>query len=203
MEPLQRLFELATVRGLLSPLARLGMKQRVSVFADDVMIFLKPMEVEMQTCANILEVYGEASGLHVNLTKNAAMSIRCSTETLAAICAMLGYPAGSFPCKYLGLPLTIRKQTAAQFDCPVNHLSSCLPTLRAALMPKSGRLLLVQSFLCVIPIHSMLALDIPPKTLAVLILICIGFLWCGKAEAKVAIVTWHETWSAHQDGTED
>ena len=42
MEPLRRMFELATVRGALAPLARTGMKQRVSMFADDIMIFLKP-----------------------------------------------------------------------------------------------------------------------------------------------------------------
>ena len=36
MEPLQRMFELATERGLLTPLASVGMKHRLSMYADDV-----------------------------------------------------------------------------------------------------------------------------------------------------------------------
>lgn len=164
MEPLQKLFQLATEHGLLSPLARSGLKQRVSTFADDMMIFLKPREVEMRACAAIMRDYGEASGLLVNLVKSRAMPIRCLEETMEMICTLLGCSIGTFPCTYLGLPLTIRKQSSAHFEGLVSQLEACLPTWRATLMPKSGRFLLVKSVLCAIPIHSMLALDIPPKT---------------------------------------
>ena len=51
-------------------------------------------------------------------------------------------------------------------------------------MPKSGRLILITSVLCAVPIHAMLALDIPPKTLSAMARICRGFLWCGKKEAR-------------------
>lgn len=51
-------------------------------------------------------------------------------------------------------------------------------------MPKSGRLLLIKTVLCAIPLHAMLALDIPPKTIAAMNKICRGFLWCAKAEAN-------------------
>ena len=42
MEPLQRLFEVAMARGVLSPLTRVGMRKRLSIFADDVVLFIKP-----------------------------------------------------------------------------------------------------------------------------------------------------------------
>lgn len=38
--------------------------------------------------------------------------------------------------------------------------------------------------LAIIPIHSMMALDLPPRTIAALAKICHGFLWCGKREAN-------------------
>ena len=41
MEPLRALFQFATERGRLEPLARSGLKLRVSMFADDVVAFLK------------------------------------------------------------------------------------------------------------------------------------------------------------------
>lgn len=51
------------------------------------------------------------------------------------------------------------------------------------MLPKSGRLTLILSVLCAIPIHSMLALNIPMKIIKALSKICRGFLWCGKKEA--------------------
>lgn len=78
MEPLQRLFKLAAEHGLFTPLARRGMHQRVSMFADDVMVFFRPSELETRVCGAILELFGQASGLSVNMSKSAAVSIRCS-----------------------------------------------------------------------------------------------------------------------------
>lgn len=99
MEPLQRLFDLAANRGLLSPLARSSLKQRVSMFANDVMVLLKPVDIELRTCTRVLEMYGEASGLRVNADKRMAIPIRCSDEDSTVVMARLGCPIGSFPCK--------------------------------------------------------------------------------------------------------
>ena len=112
MEPLQSLFELAVERGSLTPLARSGIKQRVSMFADDVMIFLKPDDMDLHVCASLLHVFGDASGLRVNLAKSAALPIHCSDDILNRVVQILGCPAGSYPSKYLCLPLTLRKHTA-------------------------------------------------------------------------------------------
>ena len=99
------------------------------------------------------------------------------------VCSILGCSNSSFPCTYLGLPLTLRKQSAAQLQCLVDKLHDCLPHWKAAMLPKSGRLTLILSVLGAIPIHSMLALSIPVKIIKALSKICRGFLWCGKKEA--------------------
>lgn len=44
MESLHHLFKMATAKGLVAPLVQSGLHQRVSMFADDVMIFFKPSE---------------------------------------------------------------------------------------------------------------------------------------------------------------
>lgn len=144
MEPLQRMFDLATSRGLQAPLARSGLRHRLSMFADDVMIFIKPYELDMNTCASLLQIFGEASGLHVNLNKSAAFPIRCSVEIMAIVEWVLGCPSGSFPCRYLGLPLTLHKQYVAQLTYLVGQLAGALPRWKAtSKMPKSGRLILI------------------------------------------------------------
>lgn len=73
------MFLRAATHGLLEPLAPWGMHQWLSIYADDVMVFLKLKEVELQCCAEILESFGMASGLRVNFRKSAAMPIQCST----------------------------------------------------------------------------------------------------------------------------
>ena len=100
------------------------------------------------------------------------------------MCHRLGCPRGAFPIKYLGLPLTLRKQSAAQMQFLVDQMANCLPKWKAALMPKSGRRTLVKSVLCAMPIHAMMALDLPKKTIAAMNKVCRGFLWCRRAEAN-------------------
>ena len=66
----------------------------------------------------------------------------------------------------------------------VDKVGDALPMWKASLLPKSSRQVLIQSVLCAIPVHSMLALDLPAKTISALSKICRGFLWCGKKEAR-------------------
>ena len=111
MEPLHRLFERATRRGVLEPLACTDMKQRLSIFADDVVVFIKPNPVELEVCKSILDLFGGASGLWINMMKSAALPIRCNDEEINMACEELGCQKGAYPIKYLGLPLTLRKQS--------------------------------------------------------------------------------------------
>lgn len=165
MEPLQKMVELAASHAIFTPLARSGMQQRILMFADDVMLFIKPNDIDLRVLALILQIFGEVSGLVVNLSKSVAMPIRYNAVAMRRVEAILGCPAGSCPCKYLGLPLTIRRQTSAQFMGLVDCLARKLPTWRASSMPKSGRLLLIKSILSAISIHAMMALDIPQKVI--------------------------------------
>ena len=184
VEPLQRLFDVAVDRGVLAPLATRGMNQRLSIYADDVVLFIKPRLVDLEACRAILALFGEASGLHNNMAKSAALPIRCTKEEIALAANELGCPVGSFPIKYLGLPLALRKQSAAQLQYLVDSMASRFPKWKAALMPKSGRLTLVLSVLCAMPIHAMMALDLPIKTITAMNKVCRGFLWCNKEKAN-------------------
>lgn len=183
MEILHRLFSRAASLGMFEPLANIALKQRVSMFADDVMLFIRPREVELRACAQILHDFGLASGLRVNFQKSAALPIRCSPEQVQLTHSLLGCTIGTYPCRYLGIPLSIRKCSAAQFNFLVDKLANQLPTWRGSSLPKSGWLLLIQSVLCSIPIHTLMALELPAKTLLALEKICRGFLWCAQREA--------------------
>ena len=118
------------------------------------------------------------------MAKSAAYSIRCTTEIMDKVERVSGCAVGTFPCKYLGLPLTLRKQSAAQLAGLVDQLANALPRWKASKMPRSGRMLLIKSVLCTIPLHAMLALDLPQKTIKALNKTCRRFLWCAEAQAS-------------------
>jgi hypothetical protein len=59
---------------VLSPLAGCSALQRLSLFADDVLIFFGPTPKDLTI--QFLHVFGEASGLKVNYSKSSAILIR-------------------------------------------------------------------------------------------------------------------------------
>jgi hypothetical protein len=69
----------------LSPLQERNAKLRLSLYADDAVIFLNPIQSEVRTLFTILENFGPATGLKLNLQKCMAAPIRCSKLNLAQI----------------------------------------------------------------------------------------------------------------------
>ena len=65
MDVLNSLFLKAEAEGLLSPLLSTG--QRLSLYADDVALFIRPTEEDLQLTKDILRCFGEASRLQTNL----------------------------------------------------------------------------------------------------------------------------------------
>ncbi|KAM0830939.1 hypothetical protein ACQ4PT_065880 [Festuca glaucescens] len=154
------------------------------MYADDVVTFIRPTEVDLRACALIVEDFGVASGLRTNLAKCSIHPIRCQPEQVELAREILGCEVASFPFKYMGLPLDLRKVTVAQLQPLVDSAASRLPPWCANLLTCGGRTILVQTTLCAIPIHAMMSLDIPPKILDTLRKICRAFLWKGRPEVK-------------------
>uniref|UniRef100_A0A453EAS1 Reverse transcriptase domain-containing protein n=1 Tax=Aegilops tauschii subsp. strangulata TaxID=200361 RepID=A0A453EAS1_AEGTS len=128
---------------------------------DDVILFCHPTVGDITAVKSILLLFGRASGLLVNYAKSSATLIQCAADDIAPAVNLLGCPLAEFPITYLGLP-----------------------TWKAHLMNKVGRLAFVKAILSAIPIHQLLALAPPKKTIRALEKIQRGFLWAGRAEAN-------------------
>jgi hypothetical protein len=75
MDVFSGLFRAAERSGVLASLHAIGLKHRVSLYADDVVIFARPDEVELQVVRRILDFFRGASGLLVNFGKNSVVPI--------------------------------------------------------------------------------------------------------------------------------
>jgi hypothetical protein len=184
MEILHLMIEKASAVGLLTPLASSGLRHRTSIYADDVVTFLRPLALDLNVFAAIIQDFGDASGLHTNMAKCTANLIRCSDTDEEAVVRELRCPVVPFPLRYLGLPLTLRKPTAAQLQYLVDKVANKLPGWRASLLDRGGHLELVRATLSAIPIFSMMSLDIPAMTLTSIEKIIRAFLWKGRKDVK-------------------
>jgi hypothetical protein len=140
--------------------------------------------MDFRTFMAVIEDFGSASGLRTNIAKCSANLIRCTDAHLALVQQELQTPVEPFPQRYLGLPLSLRKPTAAQLQYLVDNIANKLPGWKASLLDKGGRLELVRSTLSAMPIFSMMSLDIPVKTILAIEKIIRGFLWKGRKDVK-------------------
>jgi hypothetical protein len=184
MDMLAAMFHAVERSRVLSRFGASGIKHRVSLYADDVVIFAKPDNAELKTVRRILDCFGEASGLKVNFTKSAVAPIHCPEEALATVCDMLSCQLVRLPCTYLGLLLSIRKLRHQDLQPVLDKLSGKLAFWRARLMTKEGRAVYVQAVMTVSVIYHLMALDLEPWFFQAVDKIRRGFLWAGSGDTS-------------------
>jgi hypothetical protein len=109
MGVLGHLFSKAAEDEMLQPLARRALPHQRSLYADDVVLFILPEEPDIAITMDILQLFGVVSGLKANLQKSNALPIRCEDHDLHIIQQQLPCALSDLPCKYLGLPLALKK----------------------------------------------------------------------------------------------
>ena len=82
---------------------------RVSRDADDVVLFVTPTAADLQAVKAVVQLFGMASGLFSNLDKSVATPIGCSEHEINLVRDTLSCKIEDFPCRYLGIPLSIYK----------------------------------------------------------------------------------------------
>jgi hypothetical protein len=66
-----------------------------------------------------------------------------------------------FPCRYLGLPLFLKKLTRDQLQPVIDRIADQLPGWKADLLTKPGRWILVQFVMTGMLIYLAMAIDLP------------------------------------------
>lgn len=162
------------------------------LYATDVVLFLKPAASDINIVTDILQLFGEASGLRTNIQKSSVVPIQCEPSDIENIQALLPCRLEGFPIKYLGLPLSLKELTRAQLQPLIDKLADQLPGWKADLMTRVGRAVLVQSMLTSSIIYHTMALDIPHWAIKAIDKIRWNFLWQGRKEANGGhcLLTW-------------
>jgi len=85
MDVLNRLIEKASTEGLLQPISTRNIHHRVSLYADNVVLFLRPIATDLKMVDALLRLFGTSSGLRTNIQKCSVSPIQCSNEDLAVV----------------------------------------------------------------------------------------------------------------------
>ncbi|KAL6613961.1 hypothetical protein ACP70R_036231 [Stipagrostis hirtigluma subsp. patula] len=179
MEPLSKLLQLAQQQLLFSPMPQGKLRFRASIYADDAAVFIRPNNSDIQVLLAILNLFGNATGLYTNLEKTEIYPIRCEESDIAVLQGTSLVSLNSFPCKYLGLPLSYRRLSRSTAQIIVNKVANRLPGWKRDLLNYSGRETLVKSVLSAIPTYFMTVLELPAWAIKSIDKYRRGFLWKG------------------------
>lgn len=132
------------------------------MFADDMLLFTNGGKRSLQCFKAIYEEYEAALGQLMNVDKTsliptskrvASYSTRINTDTV--------FVASSFPIKYLGVPLFKGKGIADYFDDLITKVHKKLAGWKTLFLSAGGKLTMIKSVLCSIPIYTMVVLHVP------------------------------------------
>jgi hypothetical protein len=105
----------------------------------------------------LLDVFAAVTGLVTNLAKSSALPIRCGGLNLPDILQPLCIPTQSFPCKYLGMPLSLQQLRKRDYQALLEKIDALLAAWKGSLITREGRLVLLKSVLSSMVIYMMTA----------------------------------------------
>ncbi|XP_073360681.1 uncharacterized protein [Aegilops tauschii subsp. strangulata] len=192
MDALTTIIGKALEQRVLSAYRGISAWQRVSIYADDVALFVHPTITDLSFTKHALYIFGEASGLKVNYLKSTATLIHGDQEDKERVVELLQCKLAEFPCRYLGLQLAIKQLTKQYWQPLLDMVRKCMPAWHRGLVQRAGRLVLAKSVISARPIHQLLVLQPPAWVLEDINSWMRSFFWAGedKVNGGQCLVAW-------------
>jgi hypothetical protein len=189
---LAALFALADLRGALKQNRLLKPSCRISLYADDVVIFVEPYEEELQSVKILMQSFGESSGLFTNYGKSAILPIYCNNIDTSTLSETLQCSVQTFPCTYLGLPLSDKRLCKNDLLPALDKLKGKVKGWNKGNFSFDARLLLVKHVLSALHIYQLLVIDPPVWLIKAIDKVRRGFLWNNDemAPGGKCLVSW-------------
>lgn len=97
-------------------------------FADDLMVMARGHLISVQLLENVLQEFGDTSGLRANWLKSSLFLVGVRGAKRTEIEDALGFANGSFPFRYLGIPLLASRFKGTDYAPLIDKISDFIRT---------------------------------------------------------------------------
>jgi hypothetical protein len=125
-------------------------------------VFLNPVSQEVDLIMAVLQRFGDATGLRVNVDKSSAVPIRYSGIDLDSVLQNFTGSRVPFPITYLGMPVSLGRLRMVHLQPILDKAAAKMAGWQGRLFNLGGRRELVRTVLDLLPTYSLTALK-PPK----------------------------------------
>ncbi|CAH9101392.1 unnamed protein product [Cuscuta europaea] len=165
-------------------------------YADDLMLFFKGEPKSIKILVDALNDFGRVSGLLVNQDKSNIFVGGNIEHKLPFILQMVDFQQGSFPVRYLGIPLAPLKISVAQFSPLIDTVTDYFNAWNTKSLSYAGKVELIKSVIQGVQSFWLGIFPVPKTILDRIVSLCRIFLWGGK-HAKVA---WEDVCLPKEEG---
>ncbi|XP_020698808.2 uncharacterized protein LOC110111333 [Dendrobium catenatum] len=163
------------------------------LYADDLLIFGEATVQNCKVLVDILDGFAQLSGLKVNHEKS-NLIISKSISNPLLIAEALNISSFGDKMTYLGIPISVKKLSKADYQLLLNTISKHLAGWKARLLSFAGRLQFVKYTICNTIIYWVRGTMLSKSCIRNLNRMCSRFLYFGDVEArKVFLIAWNNT----------
>ncbi|XP_060965529.1 uncharacterized protein LOC133034457 [Cannabis sativa] len=158
---------------------------------DDLILFSKGTFLAAHHLKNALGSFSEVTGLFPNKDKSLVYFWGVNLSEKEVILEDLQFREGSFPLKYLGVPLRPTKWRREDCDAIIKKIKMWLVTWATRHLSYAGRIQLIRSVLFGLRNYWMSIFILPQSVIKEVERLCRGFLWGVKGDrSKIHLASW-------------
>ena len=171
------------------------------VIADDLMLFCKGDMQSIQTLCQGVHHFSYSSGLEANYSKLGIYLTGVNDNFRIQAAGTLDFTFESLPVKYLGMPLTSKRYTVADYEYLVDKMTSRIRCWIAKNLSYTARLQLVNSVLMSISNYWSQTVIFPKRVIDQINAACRLYLWHGEVDNRApGNVNWEKVCRPKKEG---
>lgn len=153
-------------------------------FADDLLLFCKATPPAVECVMDTFQRFSECSGLMANRAKSSVYMGGISYQVKGQIIAVTSFSSGTFPMRYLGVPLTYKRWSKVDCYSLMQKITSKMDSWPARSLSYVGRRVLVQTVLQALISYWSSMFLLPQSVVKMVDNCCKKFMWGIKRSGK-------------------
>ncbi|XP_062118492.1 uncharacterized protein LOC133832124 [Humulus lupulus] len=160
-------------------------------FANDLILLSKGSKQSIKVLKEVLDGFSNTTRLHINVSKSQIFFGGVDPKEKVEIIRDLGLAEGTFPLKYLGVPLRPTKWKAE--DCGIIKIKLRLHTWGSRHLSFVGKVQLIHSILLGLQNYWMSTFILPQSVSKEVEKLCTGFLWgMNGNRSRIHVASWEK-----------